>query len=163
MKLKTVAIVLQIIVPTVVLLTAENLEAEEGSVVSSNDPVVESFAPGDNGQTLYSRAAQVSQKDRVVAIATYVSKAGRKKAIDHAKKMVRALTKIGIQCQIIVQTHDGKGVGFSFYANGFGVYDDDLGEKGVFSPRNAIRILPKVVAQHRAEFHPELATDCGEE
>ncbi len=129
----------------------ENIGVGEGSRRGVTEPSIESFVEGDKGETLYSRAAQVSAAESVVAIAIYVSEGGRDKAIHHASRIVGALVKVDVPCRIIVQTHSGEGVGFSFYAKGFGVFDDMLGEKGVFGPRNAIRILPKVVAQHRAQ------------
>lgn len=136
---------------TILFLVTGKMRAGEGSGVSLNEPSVECFDPGEEGETLYSRAAEVSKTEELVVIAVYVSKGGSEKAINHAKRLAGALTKVGVLCRIIVQTHDEEGVGFSFYANGFGVYNDELGEKGVFSPRSAIRILPKVLAQHRAQ------------
>lgn len=139
------------IVAVMVLTFPCQVRAAEGRVITKSDSAVDWFLESRTGETLYSWAVRSSKTHDNVAIAIYVSKVGSQKAIDHGKKMAHALSKVGISSQIIVQTHDGAGVGFSFYVKGFGVYDDSLGDKGVYSPRNAIRILPKVVAHQRAQ------------
>lgn len=127
--------------------------AGEGERPIVEQPAAEWFVDNKNGETLYSRAAEISKTNKTVVIAIYVSKEGYEKAVSHASKISEALNKVGTSSKTIVQIHDGEGVGFSYYASGFGVYDSDLGDKGVFSPKNAIRILPKVVALQRSQPH----------
>lgn len=111
---------------------------------------VELFRERD-GETLYSRSAAQSKAHGNVSVAIYVSGVAKNRAIEHAKKICNALKGVGISSQILVQIHEGSGVGFSYYVNGLGVFDESLGKNGVYGFRNSIRVLQKAVAMHRAQ------------
>ena len=135
------------------------LGAFSSGTVYADPPVADSALPEDVvtfasqwDETLYSYCASQSKAYRNVSIAIYVSRRARDRAVDHARKIRAALKGVGIESQIVVETHDKSGIGFSYYVNGFGAYDESLGKNGVYGFKNSIKVLPKVVAMFRAQI-----------